>query len=64
MNDGIRILNVDDDPGFADMTATFLERKNEAFDVQTATSADDGIYSRRGSERISTPYWQTLQKAA
>ena len=39
----IRVLHVDDEPGFADMTATYLERENTDFTVQTATSAADGL---------------------
>ncbi|WP_367175348.1 PAS domain S-box protein [Haloarcula rubripromontorii] len=39
----IRILHVDDEPGFADMTATFLEREDDRIDVQTATNATAGL---------------------
>ena len=39
----MRILHVDDESGFADMTATFLEREDERVDVQTATSAAAGL---------------------
>jgi PAS domain S-box-containing protein len=39
----IRILHVDDQPDFTDLTATFLERENEAFSVTTATSVDEGL---------------------
>ncbi|RLM88186.1 PAS domain S-box protein [Haloarcula sp. Atlit-7R] len=41
--DPIRILHADDEPGFADMTATFLEREDDRIDVQTATSATAGL---------------------
>ncbi|MFC6988298.1 PAS domain-containing protein [Haloplanus sp. GCM10025708] len=41
--DTIRILHVDDDPGVAEMTATFLERADDRFDVETATSASEGL---------------------
>jgi PAS domain S-box-containing protein len=34
---------VDDDPDFGDLTATFLERKDDRFTVQTATSAAEAI---------------------
>ena len=37
------ILHVDDEPGFADMTATFLEREDDRLDVQAATSAAAGL---------------------
>ena len=43
MDDRIRILHVDDDPSFADLTATFLEREGESFVVETAASAGEGI---------------------
>jgi len=39
----IRILHVDDDPDFTDLTGTFLEREDDRFTVQTATSADEGL---------------------
>jgi len=41
--DPIRVLHVDDDPEFADLTATFLERENAHFSVETATDARDGL---------------------
>ena len=39
----IRVLHVDDDPSFGDLTATFLERESAQFAVETVTSADKGI---------------------
>jgi len=41
--DEIRVLHVDDDPDFADLAATFLQRQDERFDVETATSAIEGL---------------------
>ena len=41
--DMIRILHVDDEPGFADMAATFLEREDDRFEVETATGTDEGV---------------------
>jgi DNA-binding NtrC family response regulator len=38
----IRVLHVDDDPEFADLAATFLERADDRFAVETAASAADG----------------------
>jgi PAS domain S-box-containing protein len=38
----IRVLHVDDEPDFADMAATFLEREDDRFSVETATSAAAG----------------------
>ncbi|MFC7078495.1 hybrid sensor histidine kinase/response regulator [Haloarcula halophila] len=40
--DTIQVLHVDDEPDFADMTATFLEREDERFVIETATSASAG----------------------
>ena len=39
----IRILHVDDEPSITDLTATFLEREDDQFSVETATSADEGL---------------------
>ncbi|WP_338738929.1 PAS domain S-box protein [Haloplanus salilacus] len=39
----IRILHVDDEPDFADLTGTVLEREDDRFIVETATSADEGL---------------------
>ena len=38
-----RVLHVDDDPDFADLTATFLERTDDSFEIETATSASEGL---------------------
>ena len=38
----IRVLHVDDEPSFADLTATFLERNDDQFTVETATNAEEG----------------------
>ncbi|MFB6310976.1 MAG: PAS domain-containing protein [Salinirussus sp.] len=48
MSDEIRVLHVDDDREFAEMTATFLQRHEERFEVETAMTADEG------RERLST----------
>ena len=39
----IRILHVDDEPSMTDLTATFLEREDDQFSVETAPSADEGL---------------------
>ena len=39
----IQILHVDDEPSITDLTATFLEREDDQFSVETATSADEGL---------------------
>ena len=41
--DTIAVLHVDDDPDFADLTATFLEREDDQVTVETASSAEDGL---------------------
>jgi PAS domain S-box-containing protein len=40
--DPIRVLCVDDDPDFAELTATFLEREDDGLEVVTATHPDAG----------------------
>lgn len=42
-NESVKILHVDDEPGFADMAATFIEREDDRFDVKTVTSPDEGL---------------------
>jgi len=39
----ITILHVDDDPDFADLTAEFLEREDDRFEVLTETRARDAL---------------------
>jgi len=41
--DRIRVLHVDDDPDFAEMTAAFLRRANDRLSVETVASADEGL---------------------
>ncbi len=43
MTEPIRVLHVDDEPDFADLAAVFLEREDDKFMVETATSASEGI---------------------
>lgn len=47
MPQSIRVLHVDDESGFGDLTATCLERQDDRFTVQTATSAAEGLASIR-----------------
>ena len=42
-NERIRVLHVDDDPQFTDLTATLLERDDDRFVIETATSAGEGL---------------------
>lgn len=37
MGDGVRVLHVDDDPSFGDLTVTFLEKVDESIEVETET---------------------------
>jgi PAS domain S-box-containing protein len=39
----IRVLHVDDDPDFGALVSTALEREDDAFEVTTAGSADEGL---------------------
>ena len=39
----IDVLHVDDDPSFGELTATYLERKDTRFAVETATRADEAV---------------------
>ncbi|MCD2202331.1 hybrid sensor histidine kinase/response regulator [Halobacterium sp. KA-6] len=41
MTDSIRVLHVDDEPGFAEMAGEFLEREDDRIEVETATNASD-----------------------
>lgn len=43
MANPIRVLHVDDEPTFADLVATFLEREDDQFTVETATGAEEGL---------------------
>ena len=43
MAKSIRVLHVDDDPDFLDLAGEFLTRTDDRLDVETATSADDGL---------------------
>lgn len=39
----IRVLHVDDEPDFAELTAEFLEREDDRFTVTTAMSGSEGV---------------------
>jgi PAS domain S-box-containing protein len=54
----VKILHVDDEPEFADMAGAFLERADDRFETETATSADDGlaIISDRPPDCIVSDY--------
>lgn len=46
----VRILAVDDDSSLLDVTATFLERERDNFEVVTETRADEALSELAGSE--------------
>lgn len=41
--DAIQVLHVDDEPEFSDLATTFLEREDDRFETETATSASEGL---------------------
>jgi PAS domain S-box-containing protein len=43
MGGPIRVLHVDDEPDFAELTATFLEREDDRFEIETATRVDEAL---------------------
>ncbi|MFB6222689.1 MAG: PAS domain-containing protein [Haloarcula sp.] len=46
----MRILHVDDEAAFTDLTAQFLEQEDERFEVRTATNGADGLEMLRAEE--------------
>jgi len=44
------VLQVDDDPDFVDLAATFLEREDDRFDAESATSADAALGLLAGTD--------------
>jgi len=42
-NSPIRVLHVDSDPSLLDLTSESLERENERFDINLATSVEEGL---------------------
>ncbi|EMA13014.1 PAS domain S-box protein [Haloarcula marismortui] len=46
MAGSVRVLHVDDEPDFADLTAAYLERTMDSFTVDTAMRADEVIVDR------------------
>ena len=42
-NRSIRVLHVDDEQGFAETAGAFLERENDRFDVEVATSPSEAL---------------------
>jgi PAS domain S-box-containing protein len=43
MGESMAVLHVDDEPGFSEMVAEFLEREYDRFTVERARSASDGL---------------------
>ncbi|MFB6361600.1 MAG: PAS domain S-box protein [Halobacteriales archaeon] len=50
----ISVLHIDDEPGFADMAAEFLERADDHIRVETAQSAEEGL------DRITTQHFDCV----
>lgn len=42
-NKTVRILHVDDEPGFADMVSEFLDREDDSLTIETATSPNSAL---------------------
>lgn len=48
--DQIRVIHVDDEPGLRELTAQFLEREDNRFEVDTVPSASAGLDKLQGEE--------------
>lgn len=48
----IRVLVVDDEPDYAEMTAAFLERIIDSIDIETAADADEGLDSLASTDQF------------
>ncbi|WP_199268265.1 PAS domain S-box protein [Halorhabdus sp. CUG00001] len=46
----IQVLHVDDEPDFVELAAEMLEREDDRFSVETATSADEGLDRLAGND--------------
>lgn len=49
----IRVLHVDEDPEFLELTRAFLDRNDNRFSVETATSADNALGTAGGVGYLS-----------
>lgn len=58
MSSSVRVLHVDDEPGLADMVATFLERENDRFTIETAQRASEGLerFTKKDFDCIVSDY--------
>lgn len=54
----IEVLHIDGDPDITELTATFLHRETEQIDVQTMTSASEGLtaIAQNGFDCIVSDY--------
>ncbi|SNR26211.1 hybrid sensor histidine kinase/response regulator [Halorubrum vacuolatum] len=50
----ISVLHADDEPDFAEMVATFLEREDDRLEIDTVSSADEGL------DRLSRDEYQCI----
>jgi hypothetical protein len=50
----IRLLHLDEDPEFLELTHVLLDRNDNRFSVETATSADDALGTAGGVGYLSS----------
>lgn len=50
MSANITVLHVDDEPGLAELTATYLERHDDRLSVETVTSGEDALASLKAGD--------------
>lgn len=50
MSSPVRVLHVDDEPGFADLVATHLESEHDQLTVHTTTNPNDGLEKLRTTD--------------
>jgi len=58
MDEPIRVLHVDDDPEFTEVTSAFLERQDGQFSVESVTTPDEGLarLARDGFDCVVSDY--------
>ncbi|WP_277556161.1 PAS domain S-box protein [Halobaculum limi] len=55
-SDAIRILHVDDEPQIGDLTARFLEREDDRFEVETTTEVSEAVDRLASVECVISDY--------
>lgn len=56
MDGGISVLHVDDEPGFGDLTATFLERSDDRLSVEPVSQPADALSRAGAADCIVSDY--------